>query len=161
MAGDTPMTIHGNIAGDVDLRFTPSGAATCKFTVASTPRRFDRNTSTWVDGDPLFMRCTAWRQLAENIAESAAKGTRVIVSGSLKMERWESKEGEKKSALVLDVDDFGLSLKFATGKVQKMSRTSGSGTSLDSAAADGDPWSSSKPAAGPSRTSSFDDNPPF
>jgi single-strand DNA-binding protein len=158
MAGDTPITIHGNITGDIDLRFTPSGAATCKFTVASTPRRFDKNANTWVDGDPLFMRCTAWRQLAENIAESTGKGSRVIVSGNLKLERWESKEGEKKSALVLEVDDFGLSLKFATGKVQRMARTSGGGTSGGgSAAAGDDPWASSKPTGG----SGFDDQPPF
>src|SRR5450759_43486 len=127
MAGDTVITIIGNLTGDPELRFTPSGAAVANFTVASTPRQFDRTSNEWKDGETLFMRCSVWRDAAENVAESLQRGTRVLVSGRLKSRSYETKEGEKRTVIELDVDEVGPSLKYATAKVNRTQRGSGSG----------------------------------
>ena len=114
MAGETTITMVGNLAADPELRFLPNGTAMVKFPIASTPRTLDRESGQWKDGDPLFLTCTAWRDLAEHIAESLAKGTRVILSGRLRLSRWEDKEtGERRSSYGLDVDEIGPSLRFA------------------------------------------------
>ena len=117
MAGDTVITVIGNITGDPELRFTPSGAAVANFTVASTPRTFDRQSNEWKDGETLFMRCSVWRDAAENVAESLPAGTRVIVSGRLKSRSYETKEGEKRTVVEMEVDEVGPSLRYATAKV--------------------------------------------
>jgi single-strand DNA-binding protein len=123
-AGETMITIVGNLTNDPELRFTPAGVAMVKFTVASTPRVFDRSKDEYRDGEPLFMACTAWRDPAEHIAESLAKGMRVLVSGRLRLSRWEDKDtGEKRSMYGLEVDEVGPSLRFATAKVAKTTRT--------------------------------------
>jgi single-strand DNA-binding protein len=122
MSNETTMTVVGNLTADPDLRFTPTGTALAKFTVASTPRVFDKAANEYKDGDPLFLTCTAWRDLAEHAAESLHKGTRVVVVGRLRLSRWETDEGEKRSAYGLDVDEIGPSLRFATAKVNKATR---------------------------------------
>jgi len=176
MAGETVITVIGNLTGDPELRFTPSGAAVANFTVASTPRTLDKATNEWKDGDALFMRCAIWRQAAENVAESLTRGARVIVSGRLKQRSYETKEGEKRTVVELDVDEIGPSLKYATAKVNKTTRGGGSGgfggggggfggASSSGASRDGgaggaaggadDPWSTPAPAGG------FSDEPPF
>lgn len=127
MAGDTVITIIGNLTGDPELRFTPSGAAVANFTVASTPRQFDRTSNDWKDGETLFMRCSVWRDAAENVAESLQRGTRVLVSGRLKSRSYETKEGEKRTVVELDVDEVGPSLKYATAKVNRTQRGTGGG----------------------------------
>src|SRR3712207_1634148 len=127
MAGETQITVTGNLTGDPELRFTPQGVAMVKFTVASTPRIFDRVTNEYRDGDPLFLTCTAWRDMAEHIAEYLAKGTRVVVVGRLRLSRWETDEGEKRSAYGLEVDEVGPSLRFATAAVKKMTRAKAGG----------------------------------
>ncbi len=125
MAGDTLITIIGNITGDPELRFTPSGAAVANFTVASTPRQFDKASNEWKDGETLFMRCSVWREAAENVAESLQRGTRVIVSGRLKSRSYETKEGEKRTIIEMDVEEIGASLRYATVKVNKTQRQGG------------------------------------
>ena len=127
MAGDTTITVIGNLTDDPELRFTPSGAAVAKFRVASTPRFMDRTTNEWKDGEPLFLSCTVWRQAAEHVAESLHRGARVIVSGRLKQRTYDTREGEKRTVVELEVDEIGPSLRYATAKVQKMSRSSGGG----------------------------------
>ncbi|HEU5143873.1 MAG TPA: single-stranded DNA-binding protein [Dermatophilaceae bacterium] len=127
MAGDTVITIIGNLTADPELRFTPSGAAVANFTVASTPRTFDRQSNEWKDGETLFMRCSVWRDAAENVAESLQRGTRVIASGRLKSRSYETKEGEKRTVVEMDVDEIGPSLRSATAKVNKTQRGGGSG----------------------------------
>ena len=127
MAGDTVITVIGNITGDPELRFTPSGAAVANFTVASTPRAFDRQSNEWKDGETLFMRCSVWRDAAENVAESLQRGTRVIVSGRLKSRSYETKEGEKRTVIEMEVDEVGPSLRYATAKVNKTQRGGGGG----------------------------------
>ena len=127
MAGDTVITIIGNITGDPELRFTPSGAAVANFTVASTPRAFDRQSNEWKDGETLFMRCSVWRDAAENVAESLNRGTRVIVSGRLKSRSYETKEGEKRTVVEMEVDEVGPSLRYASAKVTKTQRGNGGG----------------------------------
>jgi len=127
MAGDTVITVIGNITGDPELRFTPSGAAVANFTVASTPRAFDRQSNEWKDGETLFMRCSVWRDAAENVAESLNRGTRVIVSGRLKSRSYETKEGEKRTVVEMEVDEVGPSLRYASAKVTKTQRGSGGG----------------------------------
>jgi single-strand DNA-binding protein len=122
MAGDTTITIIGNLTADPELRFTPSGAAVANFTVASTPRMFDRQSNEWKDGETLFMRCSIWRDAAENVAESLHRGTRVIVSGRLKSRSYETKEGEKRTVIELEVDEVGPSLRYASAKVTKAER---------------------------------------
>lgn len=160
MAGDTIITVVGNLTADPELRFTPSGAAVANFTVASTPRTFDRQTQEWKDGDALFMRCNVWRQAAENVAESLTRGARVVVSGRLKQRSFETKEGEKRTVVELEVDEVGPSLRYATAKVTKASRGTGGGGSAGggfggsgSSGGSDDPWST--PAAPSS------DEPPF
>ena len=125
--GETVITIVGNLTADPELRFTPSGAAVANFTVASTPRTFDRQSNEWKDGETLFMRCSVWRDAAENIAESLHRGTRVIVTGRLKSRSYETKEGEKRTVVEMDVDEVGPSLRYANAKVTKTSRGGGSG----------------------------------
>jgi single-strand DNA-binding protein len=127
MAGDTVITIIGNLTADPELRFTPSGAAVANFTVASTPRQFDRTSNEWKDGETLFMRCSVWRDAAENVAESLQRGARVLVSGRLKSRSYETKEGEKRTVIEMDVDEVGPSLKYATAKVNRTQRGSGGG----------------------------------
>ena len=127
MAGETPITVVGNLTGDPELRFTPSGAAVANFTVASTPRQFDRQTNEWKDQETLFLNCSVWRQAAENAAESLQRGMRVIVTGRLKARSYETREGEKRTVYELDVDEVGPSLQFATAKVTRASRSGGGG----------------------------------
>ncbi len=125
MAGETVVTIIGNLTSDPELRFTPSGAAVANFTVASTPRTFDRQNNEWKDGETLFMRCSVWRDAAENSAESLQRGARVIVSGRLRSRSYETKEGEKRTVVEMEVDEVGPSLRYATAKVNKTSRGGG------------------------------------
>jgi single-strand DNA-binding protein len=148
MAGETPITVVGNLTADPELRFTPSGAAVANFTVASTPRTFDRQSNEWKDGEALFLNCSVWRQAAENAAESLTRGMRVIVSGRLKARSYETREGEKRTVFEIDVDEVGPSLKYATAKVQKTTR-SGGGQGFQSGGGE-DPWASSgsAPASG-------------
>lgn len=127
MAGETPITLVGNLTADPELRFTPSGAAVANFTVASTPRTFDRQANEWKDSETLFLRCSIWREAAENVAESLTKGTRVVVSGKLVSRSWENNEGEKRSVNELLVDEVGPSLRYATAKVTKAQRGNGGG----------------------------------
>lgn len=168
-AGDTTITVIGNLTDDPELRFTPSGAAVAKFRVASTPRFMDKSTNEWKDGEPLFLPCTVWRQAAENVAESLIRGSRVIVSGRLKQRSYETREGEKRTVIELEVDEIGPSLRYATAKVQKMARSgagtsgggfgSGNGGSSRRAADNEDPWANT-PTDGAQR-SNFDEEPPF
>ena len=127
MAGETPITVVGNLTADPELRFTPSGAAVANFTVASTPRTFDRQTNEWKDGEALFLNCSVWRQAAENAAESLVRGMRVIVSGNLKARSYETREGEKRTVFEIDVEEVGPSLKYATAKVTKTPRPAAAG----------------------------------
>jgi single-strand DNA-binding protein len=127
MAGDTVITVIGNLTADPELRFTPSGAAVANFTVASTPRQFDRQSNEWKDGDTLFMRCSVWREAAENVAESLTKGTRVIVQGRLVQRSYETREGEKRTVVELQVDEVAPSLRYATAKVTRSQRSGGGG----------------------------------
>jgi single-strand DNA-binding protein len=127
VAGDTTITVVGNLTADPELRFTPSGAAVANFTVASTPRIYDRQSSEWKDGEALFLRCNIWREAAENVAESLTRGSRVIVTGRLKQRSYETREGEKRTVVEVEVEEIGPSLKYATAKVNKASRGGGSG----------------------------------
>jgi single-strand DNA-binding protein len=168
MAGETVITVVGNLTADPELRFTPSGAAVASFTIASTPRQFDRNTNEWKDGEALFLRCSIWRQAAENCAESLTRGMRVIASGRLKQRSFETREGEKRTVIELDVDEIGPSLRYASAKVNKTQRGSsgGFGSSGGSAGGTDDPWGSAPaPAGGSSSGGSadggFSDEPPF
>ena len=172
MAGDTIITVVGNLTADPELRFTPSGAAVANFTVASTPRMFDRQTNEWKDGEALFLRCNVWRQAAENVAESLTRGARVVVTGRLKQRSFETKEGEKRTVIELEVDEIGPSLRYATAKVNKVSRGSGGGDfggggfggggvgggGANRGGGGDDPWGSSTPAGAGS--GSYDE-PPF
>jgi single-strand DNA-binding protein len=146
-AGDTVITIVGNLVDDPELRFTPSGAAVAKFRIASTPRFMDKQTNEWKDGESLFLSCNVWRQAAENVAESLQRGMRVIVQGRLKQRSYETKEGEKRTVYEIEVDEVGPSLRSATAKVVKTQRGAGSGGfGGGAAAADNDPWASAAPA---------------
>jgi single-strand DNA-binding protein len=182
-AGDVTITVIGNLTDDPELRFTPSGAAVAKFRVASTPRFLDRATNEWKDGEPLFLACNIWRQAAENVAESLQRGARVIVSGRLRQRSYETREGEKRTVMELEVDEIGPSLKYATAKVQKMQRSSGGGGGYGSGGGNNsggnnggnnggggnnsgggggnfdDPWASAAPAS--SSSGNFDEEPPF
>ena len=174
MAGDTTITVVGNLTADPELRFTPSGAAVANFTVASTPRIFDRQSSEWKDGEALFLRCNIWREAAENVAESLTRGSRVIVTGRLKQRSFETREGEKRTVFEVEVDEIGPSLRYATAKVNKASRGGGGGGGFGggggnasaggggsrpaAAATNDDPWGSA-PASGSFGGS--DDEPPF
>jgi len=156
MAGDTVITVVGNMTSDPELRFTPAGAAVANFTIANTPRTFDRQSNEWKDGDTLFMRCSIWREAAENVAETLTKGTRVIAQGRLVQRSYETHEGEKRTVVELQVEEIGPSLKYASAKVTRAQRSGGnSGSSGGSAPAD-DPWATAGPAS-----SSFADEPPF
>jgi len=142
MAGETPITVVGNLTADPELRFTPSGAAVANFTVASTPRTFDRQTNEWKDQDTLFLNCSVWRQAAENAAESLTRGMRVIVQGRLKARSYETREGEKRTVFEIDVEEVGPSLKMATAKVSKTSRSGGGGGGGFQSGGNDDPWAS-------------------
>ena len=159
MAGETTITVIGNLTNDPELRFTPSGSAVANFTVASTPRTFDKNSNEWKDGESLFLRCSVWREVAENVAESLTKGMRVILSGDLKQRSYETKEGEKRTVIELEVQEIGPSLKYANAKVNRTQR-SGNGEKKQPAAqgwgnqpanVGGDPWG----------TGGADNSPPF
>jgi single-strand DNA-binding protein len=185
VAGDTTITVVGNLTADPELRFTPAGAAVANFTVASTPRTYDRQSGEWKDGEALFLRCSIWREAAENVAESLTRGSRVIVSGRLKQRSFETREGEKRTVVEVEVDEIGPSLRYATAKVNKASRSgaggggggfgAGGGGSRQPAAQGGggaagggapgggapggdDPWGSA-PASG--SFAGGDDEPPF
>jgi single-strand DNA-binding protein len=170
MAGETTITIVGNLTDDPELRFTPSGAAVAKFRIASTPRTLDRQSGEWKDGEPLFLACNIWRDAAEHVAESLQRGARVIVQGRLRQRSYETREGEKRTVYELEVDEIGPSLRYATAKVQRMNRTGGgsgggfgasngggggsrpsSGGSGGSSSGGGgnfdDPWATSAPAS--------------
>lgn len=171
MAGETVITVIGNLTDDPELRYTSSGAAVAKFRVASTPRTLDRASGEWKDGEALFLSCTVWRQVAEHVTESLRRGSRVIVQGRLKQRTYETSQGEKRTVIDLDVDEIGPSLRYATAKVQKMARSSGGFGASNANASGGfadDPWASASPAAAaggsgsaPSPSSTFDDEPPF
>jgi single-strand DNA-binding protein len=169
MAGDTVITVVGNLTADPELRFTPSGAAVASFTIASTPRTFDRNTNEWKDGEALFLRCSIWRQAAENVAESLQRGMRVVAQGRLKQRSYETREGEKRTVIEMEVDEVGPSLRYATAKVNRTQRGSSSGGGFGSSGSSGsdsgggssapadDPWGSAPPSSG----GGFSDEPPF
>ncbi|MEV0070351.1 MULTISPECIES: single-stranded DNA-binding protein [unclassified Amycolatopsis] len=142
MAGDTVVTIVGNLTSDPELRFTPSGAAVANFTVASTPRTFDRASGEWKDGEALFLRCALWRQPAENAAESLTRGARVIVQGRLTQRSYDTKEGERRTVVELQVDEIGPSLRYATAKVNRANRSGPpAGDSPESSGGSDSPWS--------------------
>jgi len=170
-AGDTTITIIGNLVNDPELRYTPTGQAVATFRVASTPRYMDRATNEWKDGDSLFLSCNVWRQAAENVAESLQRGTRVIVSGRLRQRSYETKEGEKRTVYEVEVDEVGPSLRNASARVSRSTRSaggSGFGGGQSGAGGQGgygggaggrandDPW-----AADPGGDSGFSDEPPF
>jgi single-strand DNA-binding protein len=168
MAGETVITVVGNLTADPELRFTPSGAAVANFTVASTPRTFDRQSQEWKDGEALFLRCNVWRQAAENVAESLTRGSRVIVQGRLKQRSFETKEGEKRTVIEMEVDEVGPSLRYATAKVNRTQRGSSSGGGFGASGSSGsdsggssapadDPWGSAPASSG----GGFSDEPPF
>lgn len=168
MSGETVITVIGNLCDDPELKFTPSGAAVAKFRIASTPRTMDQQSKEWKDGEPLFLACSIWRQAAENVAESLTRGSRVIASGRLKQRTYETREGEKRTVFELEVDEIGPSLKMATAKVQKMSRSSdqGSRSSAPQGGSSDDPWASQAADrqsgfGGKSQSGFSDDQPPF
>ena len=159
MAGETVITVVGNLVDDPELRFTPSGAAVANFRIASTPRTFDRQSNEWKDGEALFLSCSVWRQAAENVAESLQRGMRVVVQGRLKSRQYETREGEKRTVFEIDVDEVGPSLKYATAKVSKTSRSgSGGGGGYQQGGGGGyqgggqqqadDPWATPAPQQG-------------
>ncbi len=171
-AGDTPITVVGNLVADPELRFTSTGQPVATFRVASTPRVMDRATNEWKDGDSLFLTCNVWRQAAENVAESLQRGMRVIVTGRLKQRNYETKEGEKRTVYEIEVDDVGPSLRNASAKVNRASRGSGEGgfssgggnrgggyggqSSSGGGSRNEDPWASSDNGGG-----GYSDEPPF
>jgi single-strand DNA-binding protein len=186
MAGETVITLVGNLVDDPELRFTPSGAAVAKFRIASTPRTFDRQTNEWKDGESLFLTCNVWRQPAENVAESLQRGMRVIVQGRLRQRSYETREGEKRTVFEVEVDEVGPSLRSATAKVTRAQRSGGPGGGFGGGGGQGggggwgggqpsgapsdDPWASSAPAGGGqgggggwggSSGGGFSDEPPF
>jgi single-strand DNA-binding protein len=158
MAGDTTMTICGNLVDDPELRFTPAGQPVARFRIASTPRFLDKGTGEWKDGDSLFLTCNVWRQAAEHVAESLTRGMRVIVTGRLRQRSYETKQGEKRTVYEIEVDDVGPSLKSATCKVTRAQRSSGGNGGGQASGGRGggeaDPWASDSPGG-------FSDEPPF
>lgn len=152
MSGETTITVIGNLTNDPELRFTPSGSAVANFTIASTPRTFDRQSNEWKDGETLFLRASVWREAAENVAESLTKGMRVIVTGRLKSRSYETKEGEKRTVIELEVDEIGPSLRYANAKVNRTQRSNqggqagggfggqGNGNQASQSAPQDDPW---------------------
>jgi single-strand DNA-binding protein len=176
MAGETVITLVGNLVDDPELRFTPSGAAVAKFRIASTPRTYDRTSGEWKDGESLFLTCNVWRQAAENVAESLQRGMRVIVQGRLRQRSYDTREGEKRTVFEVEVDEVGPSLKSATARVNKTARGSGSGGGFGASGGGGnsggnggggmpadDPWAVATPASGGGGGGggSFSDEPPF
>ena len=186
MAGETTITVIGNLVDDPELRFTPSGAPVANFRIASTPRTFDKQSNEWKDGDALFLTCSVWRQAAENVAESLQRGMRVVVQGRLKSRQYETREGEKRTVFEIEVEEIGPSLKFATAKVNRVSRSGGQGYSGGGGAPSGgapsggasaapagggqqadDPWATPAPAAAPAGNDPWGapgvaaDEPPF
>ena len=170
MAGDTVITVIGNLTGDPELRFTPSGAAVASFTIASTPQAFDRQSNEWKDGETLFLRCSLWRDAAENITESLTKGTRVIAQGRLVQRSYQTREGENRTVVELQVDEIGPSLRYATAKVTRSQRSGGGGFgggggggnqgggfSQQGGGQDADPWATNPSSGG---GASYDE-PPF
>jgi single-strand DNA-binding protein len=161
VAGETVITLIGNLVDDPELRFTPSGAAVARFRLASTPRTLDKTTNEWKDGEALFLTCSVWRQAAENVAESLARGMRVIVTGKLRQRSYETREGEKRTVYEVDVEELGPSLRSATATVNKVGRSTAAGGAYGSSgtsdkAAAADPWAGAGPAG-----DSFADAPPF
>ena len=154
MAGETVITVVGNLVDDPELRFTPSGAAVANFRIASTPRTFDKQSNEWKDGDALFLSCAVWRQAAENVAESLQKGMRVIVTGRLTMRQYETREGEKRTATEIQVEEVGPALKYATAKVTRTTRSGGGGGFSGGGQGGGgqqggnDPWATPAPQSG-------------
>lgn len=145
MANDTTITLIGNTTNDVELRYISSGAAVATFTVASTPKSFDKRSNEWKDGETLFMRCNAWREQAESVAESITKGMRVVVVGRLTSRSWEDKEGQKRTVVELEADEVSPSLRYATAKVtrtQRAANNQGGGGNSNQPAAQPDPWAS-------------------
>jgi single-strand DNA-binding protein len=178
MAGETTITVVGNISQDVELRFVPNGNAVANFSVASTPKVFDRNSNEWKDGETLFLRCSAWREMAENIAESITKGTRVVVTGRLKQRSYETTSGEKRTVIELEVDEIGPSLRWATAKVTRSNRQAGAsggfagntgqqgggswgGNHAATAPAGGDPWATPNATGNAGGWAADDGNVPF
>ncbi|HEY2101417.1 MAG TPA: single-stranded DNA-binding protein [Pseudonocardia sp.] len=166
MAGETTITVVGNLTADPELRFTQGGAAVVSFTVASTPRKFDKASGEWKDGEALFMRCSAWRQMAENVAETLKRGSRVIAQGSLKQRTFDTKDGERRTVIELEVDEVGPSLRYATAKVNRPDRE-GAGASQGqyarpsaAKAADDDLWNTA-PAPAPVGPNGYNGEPPF
>ncbi|MFB4273362.1 single-stranded DNA-binding protein [Nonomuraea sp. GTA35] len=164
MSGETTITIIGNLTADPELRFTQSGTAVAGFTVASSARTYNKSVEQWEDGEVLFMRCSAWRDLGEHVAESLIRGTRVIASGRLRQRTFETSDGDKRTVMEMAVDEIGPSLRFATARPVKAARGNGNGQTSrngnDAAAAGGfdDPWASSQPATA---GAPFSDEPPF
>lgn len=168
MAGETPLTIVGNLTADPELRFTPGGDAVANFTVASTPRVFDRQSGQWRDGEALFMRCSIWRQPAENVAESLIKGARVVVQGRLVQRSFTTRDGDKRTVIELEADEVAPSLRYATARVAKVGRQQGTGVSADNRydqPQGQDPWAAPAQAGhrdqGGPADSSCPDAPPF
>jgi single-strand DNA-binding protein len=163
--GETTITIIGNLTADPEVRFTDSGTAVASFTIASTPRTFDRNTNTWKDGAALFMRCSAWRELGEHVGDSLTKGQRVIATGRLKQRSYEDREGVKRTVVELDVEEVGPSLRFATAKAVKATRNGSTSVGQGEA----DPWATTPAApamagagaAGSAWGGGHSDEPPF
>jgi single-strand DNA-binding protein len=174
MAGETTITVIGNLTNDPELRFTPSGSAVANFTIASTPRTFDRASSEWKDGETLFLRAAVWREAADNVAESLTKGMRVIVSGRLKSRSYETKEGEKRTVIELEADEIGPSLRYANAKVNRTQRSTqggqagsgfggqGNGNQAAQSAPQDDPWGiPATSSAGAGWGNGPDSEPPF
>lgn len=162
MAGETILTVIGNLTADPELRYTPNGLAVANFTIASTPRTFDRQSNEWKDGEALFLRASCWLEFAEHVAGSLTKGTRVIASGRLKQRSYETKEGEKRTAIELEIDEIGPSLRYATATVVRAQSGGVSGghekwnaPSQPSGAPQGDSWATSTPGGG------YDESTPF
>jgi single-strand DNA-binding protein len=154
MSGETTLTIIGNLTSDAELRFTPSGAAVANFTVASTPRTFDRQSQEWKDGDSLFLRCSVWREQAENVAETLTKGTRVVVTGRLKQRSFETKDGEKRTVVEVDADEVAVSLRYAQAQIRRTTRSGGQQAPRQQRE---DPWSSEPAGVG----GGYQSGPPF
>ena len=165
MAGETIITVVGNLVDDPELRFTPSGAAVANFRIASTPRTFDRQTNEWKDGDAMFLNCAVWRQAAENVAESLQKGMRVVVQGNLRSRQYETREGEKRTVYEIEADDVGPSLKSATAKVTRTQRSGassygdggGGGQASSGPAGGNDPWATPAQGAAPAAAAGGND----
>jgi|SRR5690242_3609638 len=166
MAGECVITVVGNLTADPELRFTPAGAAVAKFTVASTPRVFDRQTNEWKDGESLFLPCSVWREAAEHVAESLQRGMRVIVQGRLKQRSYEDREGVKRTVYELDVEEVGPSLKNATARVSKAQRKEVQQAARQQGQQSaGDPWASGTPGSRQAQqgggSQGWDEQPPF